>query len=333
MAMRVLITGGTGFLGSNLALRYARDGHQVRVLAKEATDAERQNANDLRAVGVEVVRGDVRDGDLVQTVCQGVDVVQHIAAAMREANISKREFWDVNLQATRHLLEVARQAGVRRFVYCSSIGAMGKNMPKPADEETPCNPQDIYQRTKKAAEELCLDFQRSHGLPLAVIRPADVYGPRDRRLLRLFRSIKKGRFALIGTGKNEHHMVYVDDLVQGFLLAAELEAALGQIFIIAGERAVRLDRLVAAIADQLGVPTPKLRVPLWPVQALAAVVEGICAPLRIQPPLYRRRVDFFRSDYAFDIAKAKRLLGYLPEYNLERGLAQTLAWYRQQDLI
>ncbi len=331
--MRVLITGGTGFLGANLALRCTRNGHQVRVLAKEATDAEQENANDLRAVGVEVVRGDIRDRDLIRTACEGADIVHHIAAAMREANIPEREFWDVNLQATRHLLEVAQQAGVQRFVYCSSIGAMGKNIPKPADEETPCHPQDIYQRTKKAAEELCLEFRRSRGLPLAVIRPADVYGPRDRRLLKLFRSIKKGRFALIGSGENEHHMVYVDDVVKAFLLAAEVETAVGQIFIIAGEQAVRLDRLVATIADQLGVPTPKLHIPMWPVQALAAVVEGVCAPLRIQPPLYRRRVDFFRSDYAFDITKAKHLLGYLPEYDLERGIAQTLAWYRRHALI
>lgn len=331
--MNVLITGGTGFIGTNLALRYAREGHRVRVASREATEVERENARDLKQAGVETVLGDVRDGEMLATMTRGVQVVHHIAAAMREANMSDRAFWETNVAATRRLLEVSHEAGVKRFVYCSSIGAMGKSMRKPASEDSPTNPQDIYQRTKKAAEEACFAFHRQRGLPIAIMRPADVYGPRDRRLLKLFRSIKKGRFAMLGSGENEHHMVYVDDLVDGFVRGAEAEAAVGQVFILAGDRPTTLNHLVGTIARHLGVSIPRLRLPLAPVLALATVVEAVFKPLRLQPPLYRRRVDFFRSDYAFDIGKAKRLLGYAPAHDLDAGIAKTLAWYRERELL
>ena len=331
--MKVFITGGTGFLGTNLALRHAELGDQVVVLSKEATDVERENARDLKEAGVEVIRGSITDLMLLEKGCQDADRIYHIAAAMREANIPDQAFWDVNVGATRQLLEIARQAGVRRFVYCSSIGAMGKSMQKPADEDTPCNPQDIYQVTKRAAEQLCLEFHKEYGFPLSIVRPADVYGPRDRRYVKLFKGIKKGRFALIGNGKNEHHMVYIDDMVQGFLLAAECEAAIGEIFIVAGERPVQVRELVELIAKEIGSPVPKLKIPLFPVQTAAVIVEKICKPFGIQPPLYPRRVDFFRTDYAFDVSKAKRLLGYRPQIDLQEGIRRTHEWYEQHGLI
>lgn len=331
--MRVLITGGTGFLGANLALAYARAGHQVVAVGKELTEAERENAADLRQAGVSVVVGDVTDTALMSQHCRGAAVVHHIAAAMREANIADSVFWEVNVEATRRLLDSARQAGVGRFVYCSSIGALGKTPQKPADETSPCEPEDIYQVTKRAAEELCLQYWREHGFPISIVRPADVYGPRDRRLLKLFKGVRSGKFAMIGGGNNEHHMVYVDDMVQGFLRAAEVEAAVGEIFIIAGEAPVTINRLVAVVAAAQGVAPPRLRVPLWPVQAAAVVVERLCRSLGVQPPIYPRRVDFFRTDFAFDIGKARRTLGYRPQYPLERGVLSTLRWYEQRGLI
>jgi nucleoside-diphosphate-sugar epimerase/2-polyprenyl-3-methyl-5-hydroxy-6-metoxy-1,4-benzoquinol methylase len=331
--MKVFITGGTGFLGANLALRHAELGDQVVVLSKEATDVEQENARDLRQVGVEVIRGSITDRSLLENGCQSTDRIYHIAAAMREANISDQVFWDVNVEATRQLLEFARDADVKRFVYCSSIGAMGKSMQKPADENTPCNPKDIYQVTKRAAEQLCLEFHQEHGFPLSIVRPADVYGPRDRRYVKLFKGIKKGRFALIGNGKNEHHMVYIDDMVQGFLLAAECESAIGEIFIIAGERPVQVREFVNLVAKEIGSPPPKLKIPLFPAQTAAVIVEKICKPFGIQPPLYPRRVDFFRTDYAFDISKAKRMLGYQPQIDLQEGVRRTYQWYERQGLM
>jgi nucleoside-diphosphate-sugar epimerase len=252
---------------------------------------------------------------------------------MREANVPDSVFWEVNVEATRRLLQTAHKAGVGRFVYCSSIGAMGKTPAKPASEESPCEPQDIYQTTKRAAELLCLNFHMQHRLPISIVRPAEVYGPRDRRLLKLFKAISKGTFAMIGSGRNEHHLVYIDDMVQGFRLAAEREEAIGQIFIIAGDRSVTLRDLTRIIAQKLSVKPPWIRIPLLPVRAAAVVVERICAPLGVQPPIYPRRVDFFRSDYSFDITKARKCLGFQPAFDVERGIGETLRWYKERNLL
>jgi dihydroflavonol-4-reductase len=331
--MRILITGGTGFIGTNLALDYVRSGHEVHVISKEATPTEVENAADLKKVGVTVVRGNITDHGLLDGCCKDVDVVHHIAAAMREANIPDSEFWNVNLESTRRLLESARKHEVQRFVYCSSIGAIGKTPEKPANEESPCKPEDIYQKTKKAAEELCLEFQRTHDFPLSIVRPAEVYGPRDRRLLKLFKAIKHGKFAMIGAGRNEHHLVYIDDMVLGFKLAAEQPSAIGQVFIIAGEEPIALNDLVQLVAKTLGVAPPKLRIPLLPIQIVATITEGVCKPLRIQPPIYRRRVDFFRSDFSFSIKKAKEVLNYQPQFDNKTGVRRTMEWYESDGLL
>jgi nucleoside-diphosphate-sugar epimerase len=331
--MRVLITGGSGFIGSNLALYYRERGHEVITLSKEATAAETENAQELRASGVEVVVGSVTDAGLVAQCCRGAALVHHVAAAMREASVPDRVFWDVNVGATRTLLDACRREGVKRFVYCSSIGAIGKTPDKPADERSPCRPRDIYQVTKKAAEDLCLEYHRREGPPVSVVRPADVYGPRDRRLLKLFRGLKRGRFAMIGKGDNEHHMVYIDDLVQGMALAAGTDQAVGQVFILAGEAPVTVRELVSILARELGVRPPRLNLPLGPVRVAALLAELVCRPLRIEPPIYRRRVDFFRSDYAFDISKAKRVLGYRPRFDMIEGVHRTREWYDRRALL
>jgi dihydroflavonol-4-reductase len=331
--MRVLVTGATGFIGTNLSLQYTKLGHQVIGISKEATEAEKENATDLKQAGVELLKGSITDEGILRQALQGVDLVFHIAAAMREANIPDKVFWDVNVDATRRLLEMSRQEGASRFVYCSSIGAMGWSMQKPSNENSLCKPEDIYQVTKKAAEELCLEFQRKNQYPVVILRPADVYGPRDRRLLKLFKGVKKGRFVMIGSGENEHHMVHVEDLVAAFMLAAEVENATGEIFIIAEECPVQVNRLVEIIAEETGSSFPKIKLPMFPVQAAAVIVEGVCKPLGIQPPLYPRRVDFFRTDYSFDISKAKQVLGYQPKYDLKSGIRNTLQWYEERGLL
>ena len=331
--MRVLITGGTGFIGTALSLAYLKDGHEVVVLAREATPAERENAAELRAAGARIVVASVTEADEVRRALEGVQVVHHIAAAMREANIPDSVFWETNVQATERLLKASRDAGVRRFVYCSSIGAFGKAPPKPATEETPCAPVDIYQKTKKAAEELCLRYRAETGFPLSIVRPAEVYGPRDRRLLKLFRAVASRKFVMIGSGRNEHHLVYIDDLVSGMRLAEEKDAALGEIFVLAGERSIDTQGLVRTVASALGVDPPRLRIPLGPVVAAAVACEAICRPFGIQPPIYPRRVDFFRSDFSFDISKAKRVLGYRPQFDLPAGLRSTAEAYRARGLM
>lgn len=331
--MRALVTGGTGFIGSQLARRLRGQGHEVRVLSLAQTDAERANAADLAGRGVEIVAGSVGQRELHARALEGVEVVHHIAATMREADVPDRVFWDTNVEATKDLARSAREAGIRRFVYCSTMGVTGDIRGRVVTETDPYRPRDIYQRTKAAAEQWVLEEARRGAIPATAVRPADVYGPKDRRLLKLFRMIRKGTFFYLGNGRGRRHMVYIDDLLDGMVAAQESPDALGEVFLLAGPSPIRLRDLVEGIAKELGVAPPKLRLPYRPVWLASAAVELVCRPLRIQPPIYPRRVDFYAHDYEFDTSKARTALGYRPAVDIPEGIRRTIASYRDEGIL
>lgn len=325
---RVLVTGGTGFTGSHLVRNLVQDGCSVRVVARDPV-----RARELLPPEVEIVAGDVTDPDVVVRAVRGQEVVYHLAAAFRVAGIPDSRYREINLDATKLLLDAAHAEGVRRFVHCSTIGVHGHVENGPADETWPHEPGDIYQQTKSEAERYALDFQRRNDFPLAVVRPTTIYGPGDLRMLKLFRAVAHRRFVMLGSGKVCLHMVHVSDLVAGMRLAAAVDDAIGQAFIIGGEEYVTLNELVARIAKLSGLPAPRLHLPVWPVYAAGALCEVVCVPLRVEPPLYRRRVAFFTKNRAFRIDKAKRVLGYQPRVDLDSGLAETTAWYREKGYL
>jgi dihydroflavonol-4-reductase len=322
---RILVTGGTGFTGVHLVHRLVADGQSVRVLARSASKAKA-----MLPRAVEVTEGDVTDRSVITRSMRGQDLVYHLAAAFREAGIPDSRYRHVHVDATADLLDAARAEGVRRFVHCSTIGVHGHIEDPPADETHPFAPGDVYQRTKAEGERLALEYGERHGFPVTVVRPATIYGPGDLRLLKLFRAIARRRFVMLGRGEVNLHMVYVDDLVDGMRLAAERPEAVGEAFILAGEEYRPLNDIVAIIARTLGVPAPRLRLPVTPFYAAGAICEKVCVPLRIEPPIYRRRVAFFTKSRAFSSDKAARLLGYRPRVDLDTGIARTADWYRTE---
>ncbi len=195
----------------------------------------------------------------------------------------------------------------------------------PADESAAYAPADVYQATKCEAEQLALSYRDR--IPLAVARPTAIYGPGDTRLLKMFRLIAQQRFPLLGGGENYYHTVHVKDLVRGLRLLGTHSKAVGEVFILGGESYLKLSELTALIASAAGVPAPWLRLPVRPFQLAGSLVEKICVPFGIEPPIYRRRVDFFTKSRAFSIEKARRLLGYQPEVNLADGIRETMDWY------
>jgi nucleoside-diphosphate-sugar epimerase len=331
--MRVLITGGTGFIGSQLARRLLASGSEVRLLSLVTTPAEEANAHDIVAQGAELIEGSVTDRTLYDRALAGADVVHHIAATMREANVPDRTFWETNVEATQDLARASLSHGVRRFVYCGTMGVTGAVRGRTVDETAPYQPKDIYTRTKAAAERWILEQAREHELPATVVRPADVYGPRDQRLLKLFQMIQKGTFFYLGDGRGRRHMIYIDDLLDGMIAAQELDAALGEVFYLAGAAPVPLRELADEIARQLEVRPPRLKLPYRPVWLASAVVEGICRPLGMQPPIYPRRVEFYAHDYEFDISKARAMLGFEPKVDVPEGVRRTIAAYREEGVL
>lgn len=331
--MKVLITGGTGFLGSRLSRRHLAAGNEVRVVAKEATPLEASNAEALRREGVDVRVGDFGDADLLREALQGVDRVFHIAAAMREANVDDDHFWNVNVRGTEQLLTLSREAQVERFVYCSTAGVVGTDRGMETNEDSDPKPKDIYQTTKLAAERAVLAFGQQNDYAVTAIRPPGVYGPGDGRLVKLFKMVQKGWFLLPGGGKGKHHMVFIEDLLDAFEAASTHPAALGRVFNATGPRAVPLVELVDEIANVLATEYRKVRVPFLPLDLLAVTCETVCKPIGIQPPIYRRRLDFYRHDEDFSNARAKAELGWEPKYTLGEGLRLTVEAYRSEGLL
>jgi nucleoside-diphosphate-sugar epimerase len=272
---------------------------------------------------------DLGDRHGIAHLMAGASAVYHDAAAYREEHADVAEFRRVNVEATRVLIECAQAAGVGRFVHCSTVGVQGHIANPPATEEYRFAPGDHYQESKLEGELLARQFAHQ-GVPVTVVRPVGIYGPGDRRFLKLFRAIDRGRFVMVGSGRTLYHMTFIDDLIDGILLAGTRPEAVGEVFTIGGPRFTTLVELVNLIADVLGRPHPHLRVPLRPVMAAAVVCESVCRRLHVNPPLYPRRVEFFVHDRAFDIGKARRLLGYEPQVDLSEGLMRTAQWYREQ---
>lgn len=323
----VLVTGAAGFTGSHLARRLAEQGDRVRVLVRPGSRLEA-----LAGVDVEPVHADL-SAELPAAALRGVDTVYHVAAVYRKEGVPRDYFFQVNAGGTERVLQAALQAGVGRFVHVSTVGVLGDVKNPPADEEAPPSPHDVYQESKWAGEQLARRFHAQHGLPVCVVRPGAIYGPGDLRFLKLFRAINRGLFRLIGPGENYYHLVYIDDLVDGILLAGSHERAPGEVFILAGEQPIQVKDLVQMIGDVLGRKVPGWHVPVAPVMLAANIAQKVFPALGIEPPLYPRRLDFFISNRSFSIAKARRVLGYQPAYSLKTGLACTAEWYREQNLL
>jgi len=328
--MKVLVTGATGFTGGHLAWHLLAEGHDVAILVRPAS-VERSHA--LRKAGAAVRVGDLVDPDAVTSAAAGCDVVYHIAATYREAGQGEAAYTRVNVDGTRHVLEAARAGGVRRVVHCSTGGVHGHIEHPPANEDAPLAPGDVYQRTKLEAEQVASTFGATHGLDVVIARPIGIYGPGDLRFLKMFRGLARGRFPMLGSGDVFYHLTYIADLVRGFQLCGEVAAAAGRTYILAGPEYTTLSELVALIAAELRVEPPRMKFPVWPVWLAGAACEAVCIPLGIEPPLFRRRVDFYRKSRAFDTTRARRELGYNPTVSLKAGIQQTAAWYREQRLL
>jgi nucleoside-diphosphate-sugar epimerase len=326
--VRVLVTGATGFTGGHLARTFALRGYNVRGLLRQASQAD-----GLKAAGIDPVIGALEDRGALDRAVKNVDVVYHIAAIYRQAGVPAAAYHAVNVVAVGALIEAAAQAGVRRVVHCSTVGVHGDIQHPPANEAAPLNPGDTYQRTKVDGERVAREASARTGLPVTIARPTGIYGPGDRRLLKLFKGVARRRFVVLGSGHIFYHLTYIDDLVEGFRLCGEVPAAANRTYILAGGEVTTLNELIAIIAEEAHVAPPSWKLPVWPVWLAGAACEAICGGLGIEPPLYRRRVDFFTKSRAFDIARARAELGYAPQVGLHEGIRRTLQWYREHEWL
>lgn len=323
----MLVTGANGFTGGYVARTLLRQGHRVRVLVRSAAKGK-----DLAAIGMEPVEGDLIDADAIDRAVAGCRRVFHVAAVYRTAGHPDSYYYAVNEGSTEKILASARKHGVERSVIVSTAGVHGHVSILPSDETAAFNPGDVYQESKLAGEKIA-QAAMTRGEPVSIVRPTGIYGPGDMRYFKLFKMIHRRKFIMFGDGRTSHHMSYVQDLADGIILCGEYPAANGQVFIIGGEEYATLNDLTRLIAEAVGAPPPRRRLPMWPLLTAAKLCESICVPLRIEPPLHMRRCEFFIKDRGFTVAKAKTMLGFTPQVRLSEGLRRTAAWYFEQGLL
>jgi nucleoside-diphosphate-sugar epimerase len=324
--MQILITGGTGFVGAHLARRLLDRGHRVTSLDKNPGLFDEE----LRSKGAVLLTGSVTDSEDLSRSMAGADLVYHLASPFGDILQPDAAYWDIEVNGTRKVLEAASANGVRRVVHCSTQGVHGIISDPPGDEDSPIAPRDYYCYSKAEGEKVCREFIEQ-GMDIVIVRPTSVYGPGDTRgWLKLYRMVSSGWFLMIGNGATLNHPVYVENLVDLFELCGTTPGAKGRTYLAGDDQPVTLNQLVREVSRAVGSKVRILRFP-WYRAAwfVSGTIELVFKALRIKPPVFRRRLSWFRTNRAFRIDRARNELGYLPRVTLSEGLARTAYWYRK----
>lgn len=324
--MKLAVTGGSGFVGNHLVEKLVLAGHRIKVLVRKTSNAEL-----LEKLGVEFVYGDVVDKESIESLVNDVDVVYHVAAKVYAG--SKDEFWNVNLKGTENILDACLNRGLSRFVHVSTVGVTGSIENPPGDESSPYHPTSSYDRSKCEAEKTALRYHREHGMPVTIVRAPVLYGPGNMHILRLYKWIQSGSFRLIGSMTNLMHPCYIENFLQGITLAAEKPKAIGEIYIIGDEKPLTWIEYATTIAEVMGVNPPKRHVPISMMKIVAYLSEFKSWMFGGEPFFSSWYLDELTKNFAYDISKAKKDLGYNPEISLIEGISRAVDWYRQNGFL
>jgi len=321
--MTIAVTGATGFLGSALVTELVKRQQMVRILARDENKARQ-----LFGDAVTICPGEITDAAQVERAVDGASIIYHLAGRLYHPSVPAELYRQVHVEGTQNLLRACQgQPQLQRMVHVSTTGVYGVTGERPAAEDAPFAPTNPYEATKLEGEQLALKAYQEQGLPVTVVRPGLVYGPGDLHLLSFFVSINKGQFRVIAGGNALLHPIYIDDLLDAFLLCAERPQAPGRSYNIAGERPVSVRELAIAIAHAQGRELPPGSIPLW-LANFASDIFAITPGIRGEhAPLTRSRVQFLTHSRIYDCSRARSELGYTPRIALEEGMELTAAWY------
>lgn len=326
--MKICVTGGCGFTGAALVNRLLDDGHEVSVIDKQSGLIDDQ----LRAKGAQIIYSSVTDRDAVAKAVECCELVQHLAAAFRDIGVPDSVYRDVNVGGTRIVTEESIKAGARKLVYCSTQGVHGHIVNPPGDESSEIAPADYYQQTKYEGEVALEEYKGQ--IEYVILRPTAIYGPGDPgRFVMIYKRAKKGFFPMFGGGLTYYHPVYIDNLVDAFVLSMAPGLGADKAYIIGDKEYFSIEELIKRIGKSIGVEVFVPHFPILPLVIAGHVCEKLCKPFGIEPPIFPRRVDWFRQVRAFKIDKAAKELGYVPRIGIDEGLKRTGEWYIENGYI
>ena len=316
--MRVLVTGATGFLGGAVARTLARDGHDVRTLARPPADA-----GPLVAAGIDVVRGDVRDADAVALAVRGCSHVIHLAAAKSGA-LAQQD--DVNVRGTAIVIDAARRAGVQRIVFGSTLGVHGFVTGTPLDEHSAVRPNTPYRLSKWRAEQVARSAHERLHVPVVIARISSVIGRGARGWLPMARGIAAGRMRHIGDGSNAIDLVPIDDLVDGLTRCAVVPSIEGRHYVLGASAPSTVAGFASRIADALGVPAPRPGLPAAPFRMAQHAAALVFRLTRKASPFVHDR-EVLVADKRAISARARAELGYDPHASLDDAIRAMVDGY------
>lgn len=323
---RILVTGATGFIGGAVVRRLIQEKKVVRAMARRI-----EKATDLEKMGAEVVMGDLGDEDLLERAVDGCAVVVHAAAQVSDAP-TKTQYEGPNVGGTENILIASQRAGVKRFVYISSIAVFGLPAAGEITDESPRGPAgESYSDSKFGAEEAVWSFGRARGLQFTILRPSCVYGPRSEYWSVIpFKRIRRGKMPLIAGGRGTFNYVFIDNLVDAILLACEDDRALGKAFIVNDGATTWRDFFgaYARLAGRSKMPS----VPL-PVAKLVLTGRNLTGHMRGKSPTALRALNFMAGSAVFRETHLEQTLGYRPRISLDEGLRRTETWFRESGLL
>jgi dihydroflavonol-4-reductase len=322
--MKALVTGGTGFVGSHLVDKLLEKGYEVRCLTRKSS-----NLRWLKDLNVEIVCGSLYDDATLKKAVENVDYVFHIAGAVMSK--TKQGFFVSNQLATKNLAEACLKynKNLKRFIYLSSGTACGpNNSGKPNVETDDCNPITTYGKSKIAAEKEL--FQRSQELPITIIRPPAIYGPRDEAIYQYFMAVSKGLISLIGFSDKYVSLIHSHDLVNGIVLAAESNKTIGEVYNISSEKYYSWKEIGDVCRKVIGRKTFTLKLPHFIVYT-AAVFSQLFGYFSAKGAVFNieKAKDFTQKYWTFSPEKAVKDLGYKQEISLEDGIRDTIEWYKK----
>jgi nucleoside-diphosphate-sugar epimerase len=327
MPSTVLITGATGFLGSHVADHLAARGDRLRALTRPSADLAH-----LKSLNAEILPGDLADVADIGRAVEGANVVVHCAAKVGDWGPAE-DYRRVNVEGLRHLLDAVKGKPLHRFVHVSSLGVYEARHHYGTEESEPLpdNHIDGYTQSKVECEKLALQYVREHQIPLTILRPGFIYGPRDRTILpRLAARLKSRTVKYVAKGKYALNTTYVGNIADAVLLAIDHPGAVGEIFNVTDGEFVSKRKFFETIADSLQLPRPTVSVPLWLARPTARILERSARRNnRPEPPrLTQALLKFAGLNLDFSIAKARTVLGYNPATGFDDGMRQAIDWYQ-----